>query len=111
MKVRFDDETVIRPTSEITQANPILVYLETESSKMFDNTCEVNKVSNSTTLAINKNKNNHTHTSRFGRKICKPSKHAKYFMLLSVLITSQFVSFQDEHCELSKHNHLPFFKA
>ena len=57
MQVRFDDDTVDRTITEITQTDPILVDLETESSKNFDNTHEkmtflIQLLQQSTTMKI-----------------------------------------------------------
>ena len=110
-KVRFDDEKVTRPTTEITETDLISVDLETESSETVENSHEENDVSNSTTSSLINDEKNHVNTSRFGRKMCKPSTCANYFILLSGIITPQFVSFKEDHYEVNKNKHLSFFKA
>ena len=121
VKVKFANETVIRPNESTDDAsnisdsqesaddsNMITVDLEKETNSNFSNGYEVSEGDSTDELSQTPKVEGVTRT---GRNIIKPSRCRNYTLLLAGLINSQFVSNVDNEFAINQNKQISFFQA
>jgi len=120
VKVRFDEETVIRPSSDSSSArtdsivndnlsspsneNLISIDLDDDSNNNFNNEYDDDSKTNEMIIPEHE-----IRTTRSGRRLHVPSKYSSYTMLLFGLFTSQCIN--KTNLNVDRHKQISFFKA
>ena len=94
--------------NDIENQDIISVDLEKELNEVFDNEYDDDETTQS---SLPSPPAAEVKTTRAGCKIHMPSKYSNYSMLLLGLITSQFVSIQDNAYHINPHKQVSFLQA